>query len=91
MPTYGYYCASCDQEMDIFQKITDSPITECPQCGKHSLRRGPGGGVGLQFKGAGFYINDYASGKSAAKKEEPVAKGSEPSCCPCGKATKCGS
>jgi len=73
MPTYAYHCEECGHEMDAFQKITDSHLKECPNCGKDSLRRGPGGGIGLTFKGSGFYITDYASKKecSASCSEAP--------------------
>lgn len=74
MPTYAYHCEECGHEMDAFQKITDSPLTDCPQCNKDSLRRGPGGGIGLSFKGSGFYITDYAN------KSEACPCGSEKSC-----------
>ncbi len=74
MPTYAYYCKSCGHEMDAFQKITEEPLKQCPSCKKHSLQRGPGGGIGLSFKGSGFYINDYAATKEG---------------CPCGKKTSC--
>jgi len=57
MPTYGYRCTACDHEFEIFQKISDEPIKECPEC-KGKLRKivFP---VGIVFKGSGFHINDY--------------------------------
>ncbi|WP_098037414.1 FmdB family zinc ribbon protein [Estrella lausannensis] len=75
MPTYGYHCQTCGKSIDLFQKITDSPITECPHCGKNTLQRGPGGGSAIAFQGSGFYITDYPKGASPLKT----------SCCPCGK------
>lgn len=60
MPTYAYHCEECGHEMDAFQKITESPLKDCPRCNKTALRRGPGGGIGLSFKGSGFYITDYS-------------------------------
>lgn len=77
MPTYEYKCASCGHELEAFQKISDEPLKECPQCKKTSLQRGIGGGSAtFQFKGKGFYITDY--------KQQGLPK-SEGSCCPCGK------
>lgn len=67
MPTYEYQCASCRHRLEALQKITAEPLTKCPECGKETLQRGPGGGIGLQFKGSGFYITDYA--KKAVPKE----------------------
>ncbi len=60
MPTYEYQCASCKHQLEAIQKITADPLKVCPQCGQETLQRGPGGGIGLQFKGSGFYITDYA-------------------------------
>lgn len=84
MPTYAYHCESCKANHEISQKITQEPLKVCPSCQKPSLRRGPGGGIGLVFKGQGFYVNDYPKGKVA----EPSEKTSSAECCPCGK-NKC--
>ncbi len=76
MPTYEYKCASCGHALEAFQKISDEPLKECPQCKKTTLQRGFGGGSAtFQFKGKGFYITDYKQSTSK----------SEASCCPCGK------
>jgi putative FmdB family regulatory protein len=60
MPHYDYQCSSCQHTLEAFQKITDAPLTTCPKCQTPHLQRGPGGGIGLAFKGSGFYITDYA-------------------------------
>ena len=82
MPTYEYVCAKCDQQFDIFQPITDKPMTVCPRekCnlkrwGKGKVKRAVSAGAGLIFKGSGFYITDYRSEsyKEAAKKEASPA------------------
>ncbi|KIC72562.1 hypothetical protein DB41_KI00060 [Neochlamydia sp. TUME1] len=83
MPTYAYHCTSCNANHETFQKISEEPIKICLSCGKPTLQRGPGGGIGLAFKGKGFYINDY--GKGASSGEE---KASGPDNCACGK-NKC--
>lgn len=86
MPTYEYVCSKCDQTFDLFQSITEKPLTTCPKTvckqkrwGKGKVKRGVGGGAGLIFKGSGFYITDYRSEnyKEAAKKDAP-AKSTEP-------------
>lgn len=84
MPTYAYKCDACQHELEIFQKIVDAPMTKCPQCGKETLRRGPGGGIGLLFSGGGWAKDNY--GKSAeGPKEDAKGENSKGSCCPCGK------
>ncbi len=58
MPTYEYECRSCKHRFEEFQKINDDPIKICPKCGK-PVRRLIGGGMGIIFKGSGFYTTDY--------------------------------
>ena len=82
MPTYEYVCSKCKHQFDVFQAITEKPLTVCPKdkCarkpwGKGKIKRGIGTGAGIIFKGSGFYTTDYRSEsyKEAAKKESPPA------------------
>lgn len=76
MPTYEYVCEACEHQFDEFQNIKDKPLKKCPKCGKNKLRRLIGAGVGLIFRGSGFYITDYRSDsyKAAAKAEQEATK-----------------
>jgi putative FmdB family regulatory protein len=58
MPTYEYRCTSCAEEFEKFQRMSDEPVAECPECGSRAERRLSAGG-GLLFKGSGFYSTDY--------------------------------
>jgi putative FmdB family regulatory protein len=60
MPTYEYKCSKCEELFEIFQRITASPLKECPVCGGE-LRRLISGGAGIIFKGSGFYSTDNRS------------------------------
>lgn len=82
MPTYEYQCSQCGNKLEAFQKITDSPLKLCPRCGHESLHRGPGGGIGLAFKGTGFYKTDYTDNRPI---ETTPNESTKPQCCPCGK------
>ena len=68
MPIYEYRCLSCESHFEKMQKISDEPLNVCEKCGgalekQWSLS-------GFQFKGAGWYVTDYADkGKSATKTE----------------------
>ena len=65
MPTYQYACTACDERLEVVQRFTDDPLTECQACGG-SLRKvfSP---VGIVFKGSGFYRTDSrGSGSSGA-------------------------
>ena len=59
MPTYEYRCAN-GHEFELFQRMSDEPAAECPECGAPSERL-LSAGAGLLFKGSGFYITDYRS------------------------------
>lgn len=58
MPTYEYECKHCGHRFEEFQSINDKPLSRCPKCGK-GVRRLFGGGLGIIFKGSGFYTTDY--------------------------------
>jgi len=90
MPTYDYSCQKCGQNFEAFQSMRDEAFRECPKelCrlpkwGHGKVKRLPGLGAGLIFKGSGFYITDYRSDsyKEAAKKESApkAAEGGEKS------------
>lgn len=80
MPTYEYECTKCNYIFEEFQKITDKPLQRCPKCSS-KLRRLISGGVGLIFKGSGFYTTDYKKSnlpqrvaKSSTDLKEPDRK-----------------
>lgn len=60
MPTYEYACDACGNDFEVIQKMSDSPIDVCPKCGKR-VRRVLSGGIGIEFRGSGFYVNDKSS------------------------------
>ncbi|MBT8398559.1 MAG: zinc ribbon domain-containing protein [Gemmatimonadetes bacterium] len=70
MPTYEYRCPQGHQ-FELFQRMSDSPQANCPQCGAESERL-LSGGAGFLFKGNGFYVTDYRSDsyKKEASREE---------------------
>jgi len=67
MPTYEYACTQCGHRFEEFQSIRAEPIRDCPECASR-VERLINGGVGLIFRGSGFYLTDYK--KSSAKSDE---------------------
>ncbi len=65
MPTYEYRCKSCGHEFEEFQSMSSDPLVICPKCAEPSLRRLMSSGVGLIFKGSGFYQTDYKKAASS--------------------------
>ncbi len=72
MPTYQYRCTTCESELEVVQKFTDDPLTDCPEC-DGSLRK-VFNAVGVVFKGSGFYATDNRS-KGKANAGRPADKG----------------
>ena len=71
MPTYQYACTACDEHLEVVQKFSDEPLTECPAC-QGRLRK-VFSAVGVVFKGSGFYRTDSRA-SSPAKGEGSGAK-----------------
>jgi putative FmdB family regulatory protein len=75
VPTYQYTCTDCGEPLEVVQKFTDDALTVCPQCGG-KLRK-VYSGVGVVFKGSGFYRTDSRSSEAAATTPE-TAKTDKP-------------
>jgi len=79
MPFYEYECQSCKFYTEVMQKITDTPLTKCPSCGKKALKKLVSAPV-FRLKGDGWYETDFKSDKenkrnlSGTEKEEPKAE-----------------
>jgi putative FmdB family regulatory protein len=72
MPLYEYECDSCGHRFEVIQKFSDPLVDTCPKCGSkvHKLMSSPA----IQFKGSGFYINDYAKKDSNTATKTASAK-----------------
>jgi putative FmdB family regulatory protein len=62
MPIYEYRCEACGHEYEALQKISDAPLTECPECGKPELKKVLSA-AGFRLKGGGWYETDFKKGK----------------------------
>ncbi len=80
MPTYDYICEKCGDRFEHFQKMSSEPLSVCSKCGGH-LKRLIGSGVGIIFKGSGFYCTDYRpkGAASASASEGKPSTESKPS------------
>ncbi len=58
MPIYAYRCASCGHAKDVLRKISDAPLSQCPQCGQDTFRKQLTA-AGFQLKGSGWYATDF--------------------------------
>ena len=77
MPLYAYRCTQCGHRFEKIQSFSAEPVKVCPKCGGAVER--PLTAPGLKFKGAGWYVNDYAPKSSSASGEAaPADAKSEP-------------
>jgi len=71
MPLYEYQCQQCSAHFERIEKASALKDGRCPECGgdAHRLIGAPA----LQFKGSGWYVNDYGKGNGS----DPTAKETE--------------
>ena len=72
MPIYEYKCQQCGLEVERRQSVSDEPLTTCERC--HGKLEKQWSLSGFQFKGAGWYVTDYAAKKT--EKTEKTEKSS---------------
>ena len=68
MPLYEFECEACKKRFERIQKFSDPNPDVCPVCGKSPVRKLPSSPA-IQFKGSGFYINDYAKKPSESSSD----------------------
>ena len=72
MPIYAYGCSSCGLQKDVLQKMSDAPLTACPECGMETFTKQLTA-AGFQLKGNGYYATDF--------KNPPKPEPSSTPCC----------
>jgi putative FmdB family regulatory protein len=58
MPIYEYRCSACGHHLEALQKMTESPLRKCPECGKSQLKRLVSASR-FRLKGSGWYETDF--------------------------------
>ena len=59
MPIYEYECTSCRTVLEVFQRMTEDPLTTCPDCSgpvKKLMSMSS-----FQLKGGGWYADGYST------------------------------
>lgn len=84
MPIYEYRCSACGFQKDHLQKLSDAPLTSCPECGKESYSKQLTA-AGFQLKGSGWYATDFKDGgsNSSPKSDTPPPCQGSDGACPC--------
>jgi putative FmdB family regulatory protein len=74
MPIYEYRCTHGHQ-FEVFQAMSDEPVTTCEVCGAPVERVFRP--VAVHFKGSGFYTTDYARKATATSSSDGAKDSSE--------------
>jgi len=66
MPLYEYQCDQCAKVLEVIQKFSDAPLSECPEC------KGPVQKLmslnSFSLQGSGWYTTDYKNKGSNSSK-----------------------
>jgi putative FmdB family regulatory protein len=85
LPLYAYRCTKCNHRFEKIQNFSAAPLLECPSC--QGLLERPLTAPALQFKGAGWYVNDYSAKNAAPVATESATPAAAPA--PCASAAAC--
>lgn len=72
MPLYEYECNQCGERVEVIQHFSDPPYAHCPKCG--GTMKKMASAPAIQFKGSGFYKNDYPSKTSGPSESRSETK-----------------
>lgn len=83
VPIYEYQCLKCGERLEVFQKISEKPVSRCKLCGGKVEKLVSQ--THFQLKGSGWYLTDYARksqpsdkpGDSESKPAQKSEKGGE--------------
>jgi putative FmdB family regulatory protein len=76
MPIYEYRCQKCNDQIEVFQKLSDKAPTKCKKCGGRMEKQFSR--TSVQFKGEGWYVTDYGRKGGVAEKVEKELSSPEP-------------
>ena len=76
MPNYEYLCKKCGHRFEQIRKFSDKQLRKCPECGGviEQVISAPA----VQFKGSGWYVNDYpkkGAGSAASSSSSSSSEG----------------
>jgi putative FmdB family regulatory protein len=77
VPLYEYKCLKCGRRTEKIENVDGPHLRKCPHCGGKVERMVTA--PAIQFKGAGWYVTDYAKKSSGGDSEKPAAASTEAS------------
>ncbi len=73
MPIYEYQCEHCEHKMEAIQRISDTPLKDCPECKQETLRKLVSAAA-FKLTGTGWYVTDFKDNKNKAKEDKKPSK-----------------
>lgn len=75
MPIYSYLCQDCGHKLEKIQRLTDAPLTICPQCNQASLKKQITA-ASFKLTGTGWYETDFKNKTTEKSKstEKPASE-----------------
>lgn len=86
MPIFDYQCSKCGHTFEAIQKISDSVLTDCSECGESALKKMVSA-PSFRLKGGGWYETDFKGDKK--KDEKKTSEKSSHSCAGAGGGCAC--
>ena len=70
MPLYEYKCLKCGRRTEKIENVDGPHLRRCPHCGGkvEPIISAPA----IQFKGAGWYVTDYANKTTRGDSDKPA-------------------
>jgi putative FmdB family regulatory protein len=75
MPIYEYECTKCGHQAEVWQKISDGPMSKCQLC-NGKVRKLISQST-FHLKGSGWYVTDYSSKHSGSEVGKETSTGEE--------------
>lgn len=75
MPIYEYQCGDCGHRMEALQKISDTPLRNCPGCHSAGLVKLVSASS-FRLKGGGWYETDFKTGAKRHGTQDAAGEGS---------------
>ncbi len=73
MPIYEYQCRNCEHSLEKLQRMSDEPLTDCPECEQPTLNKLISSAA-FKLKGTGWYETDFKDKKAETKQPSSPKK-----------------
>ena len=89
MPIYEYECEGCRKVIEMWQSMSEEPLSTCPDCGgsvKKIISQSA-----FHLKGGGWYADGYSSNSAASSESSSSSSSEKKASCPNAASCPCAS